>query len=105
MKDRVNGLDAVFEWADQSGIPIREAWCCRVKALTVMNRISSLKAPGTMESLYRMIAGEELSDGKTSFLCLYPQKNGFYKDRNASSLVLKLRGKGWEKPASTALFR
>ncbi|MFR6330276.1 MAG: ComEC/Rec2 family competence protein [Eisenbergiella sp.] len=50
-EDHVNGLDAVFEWADQSGIPIG-GLCCRVKALTVMHRISSLKAPGTMESLY-----------------------------------------------------
>lgn len=55
--------------------------------------------------VYRMIAGEELSDGNTSFLCLHPQKNGFYKDRNASSLVLKLCVKGdGEESAFTALL-
>lgn len=104
-EDHVNGLDAVFEWADQSGIPIG--------GLVLPGEGPDGDEPDKLlESarnhgipVYRMIAGEELSDRKTSFLCLYPQKNGFYKDRNASSLVLKLRVKGdGEEPAFTALL-
>ena len=104
-EDHVNGLDAVFEWADQSGIPIG--------GLVLPGEGPDGDEPDKLlESarnhgipVYRMIAGEELSDGNTSFLCLHPQKNGFYKDRNASSLVLKLCVKGdGEESAFTALL-
>lgn len=104
-EDHVNGLEAVFEWAAQSGIPI--------EGLVLPGAGPAGEEPEKLlESardhgipVYRMLAGEELSDGNTSFLCLHPQENGFYEDRNASSLVLKLSVKGdGEEPSFTALL-
>ena len=46
-----------------------------------------------------MLAGDQLfdGDGRTAFLCLHPREGGFYKDRNASSLVLKLSVEGKQR--------
>lgn len=100
-EDHINGLEAVFQWAAESGVPIG--------GLVLPGAGPDGEEPETLLAcaetygipVYRMLAGDRLfdGDGRTAFLCLHPSEGGFYKDRNASSLVLKLSVEGKQRLA------
>lgn len=103
--DHINGLEAVFEWAQKSGVSI--GGLVLPQAHVVQDEPSQLvELAGSYHiPVYRMAAGDLLTDGKTEFLCLHPDGNDSFTDRNTASLVLQLtlREENGEKDFSILL--
>lgn len=103
--DHINGLEAVFEWAQKSGVSIGglvlpQAHVVQDEPTQLVEMAGSYHIP-----VYRMAAGDLLTDGKTEFLCLHPDGNDSFTDRNTASLVLQLtlREENGEKDFSILL--
>ena len=103
--DHINGLEAVFEWAQKSGVSIGglvlpQARVVQDEPTQLVEMAGSYHIP-----VYRMAAGDLLTDGKTEFLCLHPDGNDSFTDRNTASLVLQLtlREENGEKDFSILL--
>lgn len=88
--DHINGLEAVFEWAEKSGVSIGglvlpQAHVVQDEPSRLVEMAGSYHIP-----VYRMEAGDLLKDGKTEFLCLHPDGRDSFTDRNTASLVVQL---------------
>ena len=103
--DHINGLEAVFEWAEKSGVSIGglvlpQAHVVQDEPSRLVEMAGSYHIP-----VYRMAAGDLLKDGKTEFLCLHPDGRDSFTDRNTASLVvqLTLRAENGDKDFSILL--
>ena len=103
--DHINGLEAVFEWAEKSGVSIGglvlpQAHVVQDEPSRLVEMAGSYHIP-----VYRMAAGDLLKDGKTEFLCLHPDGRDSLTDRNTASLVvqLTLRAENGDKDFSILL--
>lgn len=103
--DHINGLEAVFEWAEKSGVSIGglvlpQAHVVQDEPSRLVEMAGSYHIP-----VYRMEAGDLLKDGKTEFLCLHPDGRDSFTDRNTASLVvqLTLRAENGDKDFSILL--
>ena len=103
--DHINGLEAVFEWAEKSGVSIGglvlpQAHVVQDEPSRLVEMAGSYHIP-----VYRMEAGDLLTDGKTEFLCLHPDGRDSFTNRNTASLVvqLTLRAENGDKDFSILL--